>query len=266
MRGSHSRRLALIAIFDLLARCVFAVNVSIPFAAPADSQPLSPTLVSFSIEQDRWPDWVGVDARNEYTFNALSNYAQLTGEPPDLRVGANSEDHTVWSPTETLNEDVFPTPNSIEPYPEATRIVVGDAYYRLSRWLPPGTHMVWGVNLGANNVTNAVNMARAITGAFSSPEINAAGVFLDRLEIGNEADLYTSNGLRKKGWGLSDYVREWTQSANAVAEAVGLTDRNTSVTIQGAAFANQGFSPRKIYDLGILNTQAGMAISTWVSL
>ena len=264
MRCSSSRHLATAAIFYAVAGCVSAVNITIPVSVPNDAQPLSSTLVAFSLEQDRWPDWTGVEARNNFTFNALSNYAELTGQPPDIRVGANSEDHTVWSPTETLNQDLFPTPNKIEPYPEATQIMVGDAYYGLSRYLPKGTHMVWGVNLGANNATNAVNMAKAIVNSFRSPDVGAAGIILDRLEIGNEADLYTSNGLRNKGWDVEDYVAEWTNSANAVAEAVGLSDRNAPVTIQGAAFAYQGFTPRDVYNLGILDTVAGKAISTYV--
>lgn len=76
--------------------------VSVPIIAPSDSQPLVPTLLSFSIEQDRWPDWTGIDSRNEFTINALETLAQLTGQPPKIRVGANSEDKTTWSPTVTV--------------------------------------------------------------------------------------------------------------------------------------------------------------------
>ena len=47
-----------------------------------------------------------------------------------------------------------------------------------------GTHMVWGVNFGFNNVTNAVNIAKAIAGAFKSPEVVESGVILERLEVG----------------------------------------------------------------------------------
>lgn len=47
-----------------------------------------------------------------------------------------------------------------------------------------GTHMVWGVNLGFNNVTNAVNMAKAIVAAFLSPEVIDSGVVLERIEVG----------------------------------------------------------------------------------
>ena len=44
--------------------------------------------------------------------------------------------------------------------------------------------MVWGVNLGFNNVTNAVNMAKAILNAFISPEVIESGVVLERIEVG----------------------------------------------------------------------------------
>lgn len=153
-------------------------------------------------------DWVGTTERNQFTYNALTNLEALTGSPPKIRVGANSEDHTTWSPTVTvssstyssypqstsnlallyitlqINEDEFPPPNSVTPYPEATKITVGDEYYTLVKYLPAGTQMTWGVNLGANNATNAVNMAKSILRAFASPEVEASGVKLDLIEVG----------------------------------------------------------------------------------
>lgn len=83
-----------------------------------------------------------------------------------------------------INEDEFPPPNTITPYPEATHIAVGNEYYTLSKWLPSGTHMTWGVNLGLDNATNALNMARAILNAFSTPAVKQSGVVLDLVEIG----------------------------------------------------------------------------------
>ena len=53
-------------------------------------------------DDDRTADWTGTGERNEFTFQALTNLQQLTGQPPKIRVGANSEDHTVWSPTVTV--------------------------------------------------------------------------------------------------------------------------------------------------------------------
>ncbi|EMD41170.1 glycoside hydrolase family 79 protein [Gelatoporia subvermispora B] len=239
-----------------------AVNVSVPIFAPNTSQSLAPTVLSFSIEQDRWPDWAGVSSRNDFTFNALRNFEALTGQPPNIRVGADSEDHTVWSPTVTINEDLFPTSNSITPYPEATSITVGNGYYALSRFLPPGTRMVWGINFGLDNVTNAVNMANAIVGAFRTSAVRNSGVILQRLEVGNEADLYKNNGLRPSNWTVEEYVPDWESIAGPVVEAAGITSNTGPVTMQGAAFAGQGFTPREIFSLGILESEAGKTITT----
>ncbi|KZT13293.1 glycoside hydrolase family 79 protein [Laetiporus sulphureus 93-53] len=242
---------------------VTTVNVTVTVVAPSKSQPLSSTLLSFSIEQDNWPDWSGIDSRNEFTYNAMMNYANLTGQPPKFRVGADSEDHTVWSPTVTINKDEFPPSNSITPYPEATMITVGSEYYTLSRWLPAGTRMIWGVNLGFNNITNARNMAKAIVAAFSSPSVIESGVILERIEVGNEADLYGSNGLRPSGyWTVQDYVFDWESVALPVIQAAGISTRFGPVTLQGAAFSGQGFTPREIFSLGILESTPGETIST----
>jgi len=255
--------IASVCIGVALAADVTTVDVSVPITAPTKSQPLASTLLSFSIEQDNWPDWSGIDARNEFTYSALTALANLTGTPPKLRVGADSEDHTVWSPTVTVNEDIFPPANAITPYPEATNITVGNEYYTLTRWLPAGTHMVWGVNLGYNNITNAVNMAKAIIRAFSLPSVQSSGVVLERIEVGNEADLYSSNGLRPAdNWTVEEYVADWESVAGPVVETAGLYDKYGLVTLQGAAFASQKFTPREIFALGILNSTAGRTIST----
>ncbi|KAK7692779.1 hypothetical protein QCA50_004412 [Cerrena zonata] len=201
----------------------------------------------------------GCDSRNEFTFNALDNYAKLTGKPSKIRVGADSEDHTTWSPTVTINEDLFPPANTITPFPEATSIVVGDGYYQLSKFLLPGTIMTWGVNLGANNVTNAVNMAKSIFKAFGTSAVKAAKITLDMIEVGNEADLFRNNGLRPSNWTVQDYVTNWEANAGPVAQ-VGL--KEGGVTFQGAAFAGTGFTPRQLFDLGILDSAPGKLITT----
>lgn len=55
--------------------------------------------------------------------------------------------------------------------------------------------MVWGVNLGLNNVTNAVNMAKSIMRAFADPEVIASGVSLERIEVGTLSTLASRNEL-----------------------------------------------------------------------
>lgn len=250
------------AVFCLLScSLASAVNVSLPLSPPSGAQNLSSTLVSFSIEQDNWPSWAGTDSRNDFVHTVLQNYAALTGRPPKIRVGANSEDHTFFSPTLTIEEAQFPPPNTVTPFPEATSITVGDSFYQLSRFLPSGTHMTWGVNLGADNVTNAVNMARSIIKAFNTPSVVDSGVVLDLIEVGNEADLYKNNGLRPSSFSVNQYVPDWISVAGPVAQAAGITDRDGPVSLQGAAFANQGFTPRQIFNLGILSSAPGKGIS-----
>jgi hypothetical protein len=68
--------------------------------------------------------------------------------------------------------------------------------------------VIWGVNFRDNNITAAYLETQAIIKAFDSPTVKAAGISLDFLEIGNEADLYVRNGGRPKGWGVSQYVSE----------------------------------------------------------
>ena len=240
------------------------MNVSLPTTSPPGSQSLARALVSFSIEGDRWPDWSGVGSRNEFTHSALTTLGKLTGAPPKIRVGANSEDRTVWSPTVTINEvDALP-PNTITPYPDATHIAVGNGYYELSRFLPRGTRMTWGVDLGANNITNAVNMAKSIARAFHASAVKASGVILDLIEVGNEADLFRSNGLRPSNWTVEDYVPNWISVAGPAVEAAGIHGPDGPVSVQGAAFISQFFTPTEIFNLGILNSTPGQAITQYV--
>lgn len=78
-----------------------------------------------------------------------------------------------------------------------------------------GTHVIWGINFGQNNLTAAVLEAQAIHNAFQTPAVKNAGVTLDFIEIGNEADLYSSNGARVAAtWTVAEYVKEYVDLAN----------------------------------------------------
>jgi hypothetical protein len=74
------------------------LHVTIPLSSPSGASKLSPSLVSLSIEQDRWVDWAGTSGQNSFFYNTLDNLRQLTGVPPWIRIGADSEDHTNFNP------------------------------------------------------------------------------------------------------------------------------------------------------------------------
>jgi hypothetical protein len=81
---------------------------------------------------------------------------------------------------------VFPNYSATTPYPEASKIVVGDGYYAVSSHVLPGTRMVWGLNLGGNNLTAAYLMAKSIFKAFQSDAVTSKGIKLAFIELGNE--------------------------------------------------------------------------------
>ncbi|KAH9899190.1 hypothetical protein C8Q73DRAFT_678883 [Cubamyces lactineus] len=139
-----------------------------------------------------------------------------------------------------------------------------DAYYALSRSLPRGANMVWGINLGADNMTNAANVAGAIVRAFDSPVVRASGVALHRLEVWNEPDIYTFTGLRTRGWTPEMYIEQWMASAGAVAQVAGIRGRDGPITFQGASCGTQQLIPLEVFDLGLLNIVPGRAISVCV--
>ncbi|KAI5118995.1 hypothetical protein M0805_004405 [Coniferiporia weirii] len=250
-----------------LALLVRAISVSVPVLAPASAVSLDPALLSLSIEQDRWPDWAGATAPNNFFLNTLDNLVLRTGKPPWIRIGADSEDHTNFNSDIQLSETIFPAITASVPYPEASNITVGENYYKLASRLPRGTQVIWGVNFGQDNLTAAYLEAKAIKDAFQSPAVRDAGVSLEFIEIGNEADLYQNNGFRNPStWTISEYVKEWTSFAKNVSAAAGINSGPGPKFI-GAAFASSShstssFSPQGAIANGLLDSEQGELITS----
>ncbi|EGN99003.1 glycoside hydrolase family 79 protein [Serpula lacrymans var. lacrymans S7.3] len=257
---------SLYPVFILAPLLASALNVSIPLAALSTVPAVAPELISLSIEQDRWVDWAGTSAPNVFFYNALDNMVQITGEPPWIRIGADSEDHTIFSPGVEYEEDIFPPSTAITPYPEATNISAGYAFYEIISHLPAGTHVHWGVNLGQYNITAAYLETKAMIEAFNTPAVKQAGITLDFIEVGNEADLYISNGARNSSWDPTEYISQWSTFAANVSDAAGLSPTSYTKFI-GGAFAGSShnvtwFSPQAIFFGGILNSEPGSLIRT----
>ncbi|KAG6820481.1 hypothetical protein H0H93_016543 [Arthromyces matolae] len=244
----------------LFIHSVFGVDVAISLAAPPAAVQVSPSLFSFSIEQDRWTDWAGSTSRNQFFYNTLDNLRQLTGAPPRVRIGADSEDHTKFNAAIKTTQLVFPASTKTVPYPEATNITVGDAFYQATQFLPENTHVTWGLNFGQFNLTTVFLQAKSIMKAFNSAAIRNAGIVLEAIEIGNEADLYNHNGARASNYNIAQYVKEWTTFAANVSAVTGGTK------FWGCAFAESshsttGFSPQSAFSQGLLNSIPGSRIS-----
>ncbi|THV02264.1 hypothetical protein K435DRAFT_817806 [Dendrothele bispora CBS 962.96] len=242
------------------------VTVEIPVTAPSAAPKVPGSLFSLSIEQDRWLDWAGNTSRNEFFFNVLDNLISITDEGPKIRIGADSEDRTTYQQGIEGAQLDIPGPSSDVPYPEASNVTVGDGFYEAARFLPPGTHVIWGVNLKADNITQAVLQAQAIHRAFSSSAIEDAGIILDFVEIGNEPDQYGRLGkYRPLDYNVSDYVTEWTAFAVNVSKAAAISSSSHTKfwagAFTGSSTSNTSFSPQGIISNGILDSAPGKLIT-----
>ncbi|KAJ7695982.1 glycoside hydrolase family 79 protein [Mycena rosella] len=260
--------LALVILFQFASAYAQTLSVSVPLLAPSGATTLSPTLFSLSIEQDTWTDWAGTDAPNAFLVNVLDNLKQRTGEPPWFRIGADSEDRTNFNADVQFSQTVSSTPSVATPYPEAGAVVVGNGFYQIAEHLPAGTRVVWGVNLRSKNTTAAVLEAQSINKAFSSPVMQAAGVTLEFIEVGNEPDDYGDDvGYNTTTWTVEKYVAQWTEFAANVsltgAVKPGLGPKFFGPSFAGVSHAADSFSALGIFTSGILETPPGSLLTTF---
>ncbi|KZT43267.1 hypothetical protein SISSUDRAFT_978381 [Sistotremastrum suecicum HHB10207 ss-3] len=241
-----------------------SISISVPTAAPNGAFQVSPSLVSLSIEGDRWSEWAGSDSPNTFFINVLSNLKTYTGTPPMLRVGGDSEDNTNFDPSATSDEDVYPPASPTNIFPEASSVVVGPSYYASSQYMPSGTQMIWGVNFGTDNTTAATLEAESILGAFQSSAVKNANVSLHLLEIGNEPDRYVLTKRRPSSYDFKAYVAEWSAFVAQVSSAAGFSGAN-SPGLMGLSLGHittAGFTTQNGLSGGLLQTSAGKLITT----
>ncbi|CAK5284397.1 unnamed protein product [Mycena citricolor] len=284
-----------------LSFCFFAasasaqsLSVTIPSSAPPAAITLSPSLFSFSIEQDGWTLWAGTNTTNTFLVNVLDNIIERAGDGPWFRIGADSEDRTDFNPAVQYSQTVSSRPSVATPYPEvfifhlfplnfternppqASEVIVGDQFYQIADHLPSGTHVVWGVNLRHLNATAFFLEASAIHKAFTSEAMKKAGLTLEFIEIGNEPDRYPT-----PGWNYTQYVSKLSRFpdqfpvhltlASWSAFATNLSESNfvgkNGPKLFGPSFASvfdddTGFSPKGVISAGILNG-AGSLLTTY---
>ncbi|KAJ7227044.1 glycoside hydrolase family 79 protein [Mycena pura] len=248
----------------LLIPLVLGDTVPIPLSA-GNAPTLPGNFISLSIEQDRWLEWSGNTSRNSFFFNTLDNIVAITGTNPTIRIGADSEDHTNFNPNLQFVQQAFPPPTTTVPYPEATSIVAGPGFYQAAKFLPSGTGVTWGVNFGGKNMTTVFLETQAIVNAFASSAIQDAGITLDFLELGNEADLYNSNGLRASSYNVAQYTTEWISFATNLTKTANLAGSDTKLwggAFAGSSHSTTGFSPQGIFANNILSSTPGGFITT----
>jgi hypothetical protein len=160
------------------------------------------------------PDFMGLGyeissvARPGLLSAQNSVYVQLVrtlGARGVVRIGGNTSDYSSYSATgQPLSS----------PEGKAGSVVNDEVLHELGSFLDAtGWTLIWGLNLGNGRLENAIDEAKAVTGA--------AKKHLLAFEIGNEPDLFPRHeGHRDMGYGYDDYVREYRTYRNALRKAV----------------------------------------------
>ena len=192
--------------------------VAVSVQRPATSPRLEAGFVGFSYEKSRL---------NLPLFNAgnagLVALFRFLG-PGVLRVGGNSVDKTTWD-----SAGAGLVSGKIAP-PDVDRLA---GFLKTTNW-----RVIYGLNFATNTPSQMADEA-----AYAA---NALGANLYGFELGNEPDLYHSNGLRATTYTYTAFLAEWR------AYAAALQSRVPTATFTGpaSAYNTSGFTSPFAKDQG----------------
>ncbi len=153
---------------------------------------VTPDFVGFSYEKSILSSPL-FDASNATLIALFSKWG-----PGVLRVGGNSANETVWNPSGAGAKAGETAPSDVD---------------RLGRFLgATGWRVIYGLNATTSSPELSASEAAYVAGAL--------GDALDDFEIGNEPDLYASNGLKPTTYTFASFLTDWDNYAAAIKEVV----------------------------------------------
>jgi hypothetical protein len=174
--------------------------------------PLSYTGLSYEMAQLTDPEFFSAANRDlvEY-FRLLSPHGVLriggnTSESCWLKVNDQTPEPRLRVPAGNLDANWMPH-RLFRIEPHAIEELAG--FLRATGW-----RLIFGLNLGNSSPQRAADEAAFVAGK--------VGAHLEFFQIGNEPDFYHDaiNGTRPPTWGFPDYLKEWTDFAQAIAARV----------------------------------------------
>ncbi|KAF5365679.1 hypothetical protein D9758_003148 [Tetrapyrgos nigripes] len=151
---------------------------------------------------------------NEFSRNLLQSLADSTSLPPRIRIGGTSADRTTYIPTQ---QDPILTVAGDNGIP--VNVTLGPLWFQQCfdpANFPDGTRFTFDLPLVRND---SLALNNTLTGAGWA--LNAIGKErFDAFEIGNEEDLYTSQGVVPSSWTVKDYVERWRTFSRSIQEKV----------------------------------------------
>ncbi|KAJ8109392.1 hypothetical protein ONZ43_g6148 [Nemania bipapillata] len=168
-----------IATFVGVTCTASAVTFTIPSQAHTGNYqyaPVDPAPVGISFEFFAFPSYLtNVTA----TTTCLSNWRDLTGVWPPIRIGGTTQDRALYD-AQTSAYVVYTVAN---PADAPASLTFGSSFMTLAAKY--GGSVVVGLNRGKNNIQNTISAAKAAVSAMGN---------LLAIELGNEPEYYPSNG------------------------------------------------------------------------
>lgn len=145
---------------------------------------------------------------------ALAGFHRHLGAAGVLRIGGNTSEYGVWSPTaapshpapEALGPD---TGHQAPPRRPVTPLAVRNlrAFLELSGW-----RLIYGLNMGSESPETVADEAAYVA--------SVMGNRLIALQLCNEPDLFNRNGLRPANYDYRQFAAEWQRYFRAVRQRV----------------------------------------------
>jgi hypothetical protein len=134
---------------------------------------------------------------NEGTYSRIDQEYKNLGAAV-IRVGGGTGDNATWPSSGNGTYSCSSTP-------VYSKTLIDNFFAFANR---VGWKVLWAVNFGANDPTTYANEASYAT--------TSGGSSLLGVEIGNEPDLYASEGIRSSSYVYSNYKPEWEAYLNAI--------------------------------------------------
>lgn len=173
-------------------------------------------ITSAGIEPSNLYYFTGGNASNTFSIQLLQNLANYAGKPASIRVGGNTQDYTLYQ--DDMDEYLVKQNTAAvgQGYVAATDFyIIGPKYFEAINRFPAGTPITFGLNM-AYYEADYLDQISAMAEAAVTQLTRAS---LASFEIGNEPNIYLSNGFRNTtngNWTGAVYTKEWHARAKAI--------------------------------------------------
>ena len=142
----------------------------------------------------------------------LAGFHRRLGAAGILRIGGNTSEFSVWSPTAA---SIQPTPAALGPdtgrHPAPRRPVTPLAVRNLRGFLElSGWRLIYGLNMGSESPETVAAEAAYVAGVM--------GERLVAFQLCNEPDLFHKNGLRPADYDYRQFATEWRRYFRALRQ------------------------------------------------